>query len=148
MEPLHVDDDAFVRAPRPLVYRRLTDVGSWPSWWAGLTAVRLPDVDGRETWSLDARRDLLRSLRVTASLHSFRHETGFALQLAGDVTGRAEYWLEDVSGGVKVHHVLVGSTSRRLVPTLVTYRAVVRRGLFGLKDVVQTEVRTAVGLRP
>lgn len=148
MDALHVDDDAFVRAPRPLVYRRLTDVGSWPTWWSGLTARRLPDVDRRETWALEARRDVLRSLRVTASLHTFRHEVGFALRLAGDVQGQAEYWLEDVDGGVKVHHVLVGETSRRLVPTLVTYRAVVRRGLFGLKDAVQTEVRTAVGLRP
>lgn len=148
MTAIHVDDAAYIRAPRPLVYRRLSDVARWPTWWIGLQAERLSAVNNIETWSLQAQRDIFRSLSLTLCLHTFRHDMGFAMQLAGDVSGTAEYWLEDQAGGTIVHHVLVGETSRPLVPTLTTYRAVVRRGLFGLKDVVQTEVRTAVRLLP
>lgn len=145
---IHVDDAGFVRAPRPLVYRRLTDVAGWPGWWSGLQATRLPAVNNNETWSVRARRDRRRSLDLTISLHSFRHDMGFSMRLAGDVSGTAEYWLEDQGGGTVVHHVLVGETLRPIVAMLTTYRAVQRRGLFGLKDVVQTEVRTAVSLQP
>jgi hypothetical protein len=47
-----------------------------------------------------------------------------------------------------VHHLLSAEATRRARPTLVIYRTVLRRGLWGLKDAVQTEVRTAVGLVP
>ena len=148
MHPLHVDDDVFVRAPRQLVYRRVTDVASWPAWWRGVTVERQPDRDGRETWFVEARRDRRRSLRLLVSLHAFRHDTGVAMALTGDVTGQAEFWIDARDGGVVLHHVLSGRTADRPLSTLATYRRVVRRGMFGLKDAVQTEVRTAIGLRP
>jgi hypothetical protein len=145
---LHVDDDGFVRAPAPLVYRRLTDVGSWPRWWRGCTVRPLPDPDGAETWAVTWRRDPVRGLRMGMQPHHYRHEHGFKLSITGDVAGEAEFWLEPTAGGTVVHHLLIATTTGRPVPTLVTYRAVLRRGLWGLKDGLQTEVRTAIGLHP
>jgi hypothetical protein len=145
---LHVDDDVFVRAPAPLVYRRLTNVGGWPAWWRGLSLRALDDPDGAEVWALDVRRDPIRGLRLELRPHGWRHEHGFKVALAGDLAGDGEFWLERVAGGTVVHHLLSATAARAPVRTLTTYRAVLRRGLWGFKDRIQTEVRTAVGLVP
>lgn len=145
---LHLDDDGFVRAPAGLVYRRLTDVGRWPTWWHGVRTTPMADGSDREVWAVELSRDRLRGLRVAAWPHTFRHDTGFTLALTGDVVGQAEFWLEPTHGGTVVHHLLQGEATRSPRHTLVTWRTVVRRGLWGLKDAVQTEVRTAVGMRP
>ena len=145
---LHVDDAGFVRAPAPLVYRRLTDVGRWPTWWHGVRTTPMEDGTGREVWALELRRDRVRGLRVAAWPHSYRHEIGFKLSLTGDLVGDAEFWLEPAAGGTVVHHLAVAEPTRDPRRTLATYRAVARRGLWGIKDAVQTEVRTAVGLQP
>lgn len=148
MHDLHVDDDTFIRAPRELVYRRLTDVGSWPTWWRGCRTDRQPDTDGHETWLLRARRDRWRELRVHVQFHDFRHDTGLAMTLTGDVDGRAEFWMSEGYGGVTLHHLMTGTTTRRPTATLATYRWVLRRGMFGCKDATQTDVRTAIGMTP
>ncbi|MFA9445710.1 hypothetical protein [Egicoccus sp. AB-alg6-2] len=155
---LHVDDDGFVRAPAPLVYRRLSAVGDWPGWWPGLRVrpmppERAPDAPRQdpadEVWALDLPGAPLRRLRVAARLHDWRHEQGFALQLRGDVDGRAEFWLEVAGGGTVVHHLLtaeVPAASFRRVQG--DYRRAVRRGLWGLKDRLHLESRTSAGLLP
>lgn len=148
MHPLSVDDDAFIRAPRPLVYRRLTDVAGWPRWWAGMQVDAHHTDDGRESFALSWRGSRRRQVRLMVSLLDFRHDLGVAMDLRGDVAGRAEYWFEDVAGGVTVHHLCDGRTAAKVLPTLVAYRQMIRQGFFGLKDVVQTEVRTAVGQTP
>jgi hypothetical protein len=145
---LHVDDAGFVRAPAPLVYRRLTDVGRWPTWWRGVRTTPMGDGTGREVWALELSRDRLRGLRVAAWPHGYRHETGFRLALTGDLEGESEFWLEPVDGGTVVHHLCAASATRAPARTLATYRVVARRGLWGLKDALQTEVRTAIGLAP
>jgi hypothetical protein len=156
---LHVDDDGFVRAGAPLVYRRLTDIAAWERWWPG---VRVRPADpppsapapassgplrggpghdvGDEAWRLRLTSGLVR-IDVTAVPHAWRLDTGFALALSGDLVGRAEFWLERGWGGTVVHHVLAATTPRRR-PRRVhhAYRRVVRRGLWGLKDVVHAEV--------
>lgn len=145
---LHVDDDAFVRAPAGLVYRRLTDVARWPTWWWGVQVQAMADDAGRETWAVQLARSRWQALRVAVRPHAYRHDVGFRLDLAGDVDGEAEFWLERVPGGTVVHHLASGRAAGSTRASLRTYRTVARRGLWGLKDALQTEVRTAVGLVP
>lgn len=146
---LHVDDDGFVRAPPGLVYRRLTDLASWPGFWPGVTTTRAPG--DPERWRIDAQAEARGArggaLRLTAQPHAWRHDQGFHLDLTGDLVGRAEFWLEPGWGGTVVHHVATlraaGRGARRRG---VAYRALVRRGLCGLKDDLQSEVRERLGL--
>lgn len=145
---LHVDDDGFVRAPATLVYRRLTDIGRWSRWWPGVRTSRMSDGSDREVWALELAQHRWRALRVAAWPHTYRHETGFVLSLTGDLVGRAEFWLEPVAGGTTVHHVVAAEPTIDASAALRTYRSVLRRGLWGLKDALQTEVRTAMGMAP
>jgi len=145
---LHVDDDAFVRAPAALVYRRLTNIGGWPAWWRGCRVRSLGDPDGVERWSLELATSPLFAVRVAAAPHSYRHNAGFRLDLTGDLDGYAEFWLAPSSGGTVVHHVMLAEPVGRPLATMRRYRTAARRGLWGLKDDLQTEVRTAVGLVP
>lgn len=145
---LHVDDDAFVRAPAPLLYRRLTDIGRWPTWWPRLAVAPVADGTGREAWALDLKVSRRTHVRLVVRPHTYRHDEGFALALAGDLQGRAEFWLERLPGGTIVHHLVAAQPEGPPRRTLVAYRRHLRRGLWGLKDATQTEVRTAVGLAP
>jgi hypothetical protein len=167
---LHLDDEAFVRAPVRMVYERLVDPSSYPSWWPGLRLVRAAPVGG--SWLTEAeaeggppRRGLVgrprepgeayfdftlprgraRRLRLRARPYRFRLDRGLVLALEGDLTGRTEWWLESGYGGTIVHH-LAWLTARRA--TADAYRAAARRGLWGLKDAAQSEVRERVGLAP
>jgi hypothetical protein len=153
---LHVDDDGFVRAPADLVYRRLTNVAAWPTWWSGIAVRSLPpelapDADRGATpdecWALELRGAPLRRVRLAARLHSWRHERGFSLALRGDVEGHAEFWLEPGFGGTVVHHLLIGRTDlRHPLRVYKDYRRALRRGLWGLKDLLHLEARTSAGL--
>lgn len=146
---LHVDDDAFVRAPAALVYRRLTHIGAWESWWPGVRATPRHDAEGPESWSLTWRAVRHRALRFDAVPGQWRHDAGFRLEVTGDLDGWTEFWLEEGWGGTVVHHLVVASTARRApMRVLRDYRTVLRRGLWRLKDDLQTEVRTAAGLAP
>lgn len=143
---IHVDDDGFVRAPAPLVYRRLTDIGSYGDWWPGLAVERL-DTEP-EAWRFRMRHGLT-SLRFEGVPGSWRLDTGFVLTVTGDLEGRAEFWLERVGGGTTVHHLLVARTARRRpLRALRAYRRVLRRGLWAFKDRLQSEVRAGSGLHP
>jgi len=146
---LHVDDDGFVRAPVDLVYRRLTHVAAWPTWWDGLRVRPLPPEGDDEVWALELRGAPLRRLRLAARLHDWRHEAGFSLDLRGDIVGHAEFWLDPDHGGTVVHHLLVARTDvPKPLVVLRDYRRAVRRGLWGLKDTLQVEARTSAGLLP
>lgn len=146
---LFVDDDGFVRGPAPLVYRRLTDVRAWDAWWPGLEVAARPQDAPAERVDLTWRPAPGRQLRSIATLGAWRHDEGFALDLVGDITGRAEFWLEPGWGGTVVHHVLVGATAHpRPLQVLADHRRVLRRGLWALKDRVELEVRTGAGAPP
>jgi hypothetical protein len=146
---LHVDDDGFVRAPVDLVYRRLTHVLGWPTWWPAVHVEARPPDSGDEVVALELHPARARRVRLTARLHGWRHDQGFALALRGPIEGHAEFWLEPGWGGVVVHHLLI---ARATVPDPLRlhadYRRVLRRGLWGLKDVLELEVRTSVGAPP
>lgn len=145
---LHVDDDAFVRAPVDLVYRRLTDIGGWERWWRGVQARPMTDAPGRETWALELVRNRWQGVRLAARPHAYRHEKGFKLTVTGDIDGEVEFWLEVVPGGTVVHHLMTGRATGPERSIQRTYRTVARRGLWCCKDALQTEVRTAVGMTP
>lgn len=147
--PLHVDDDGFVRAPVGLVYRRLSHVAGWPDWWAGARVRPMPSEGGDEVWALDLPVAPLRRLRVAARVHGWRHEQGFLLTMRGAVDGRAEFWLEPTAGGTVVHHLLNADVPAQRYRTVHRdYRRAIRHGLWGLKDRLHLEARTAAGLRP
>jgi hypothetical protein len=146
---LHADDATFIRAPESLVYRRITDLASWPSWWPGCEVAALRGgVDGeRFAVRLEAGRG--RRLACTVRPQGWRHDLGVVLALSGDLEGRGEFWLDPRGGGTVVHHVLSATTPiARPLGVLAAYRRAVRTGLWGLKDLLQVEVRTAVGLTP
>jgi len=146
---LHVDDAGFVRAPEALVYRRLTDLQRWPTWWPGTSVEPLASPGADERWVLSLRGAPGRRLRLTVRPHRWRHDLGFAMQVDGDLRGRAEFWLEPTASGTIVHHVLAATTSLpRPRQVLEDHRRAIRRGLWGLKDTLQLEVRTGAGFEP
>jgi uncharacterized protein YndB with AHSA1/START domain len=172
---LYVDDDAFVRAPPRLVWARLVDPSVYGSWWpdfrleseAPVGASWLAEADaeggadghgivGRPREPGEARFDftlragrLRRRLRLTARPYRFRTDKGLYLALTGDLEGTVEWWLEPGYGGTVVHHVArLDVTRRRRRAVAEAYRGAVRRGHWGLKDDVQSEVRERLGLAP
>ena len=146
---LHADDAGFVRAPEALIYRRLTHVAAWPSWWRGCRIDPLPAGPGGERWALSLVGARGRRLQLALRPHGWRHDLGVVLALEGHLSGRSEFWLEPTHGGTVVHHLLVATTPlRRPDRVLEDHRRAVRRGLWGLKQVLQMEVRSSVGLTP
>ncbi|MFU8841313.1 MAG: SRPBCC family protein [Nitriliruptoraceae bacterium] len=146
---LTADDATFVRAPESLVYRRLTDLASWPTWWSGCEVAPMPSPPGSERFAVRLATGAGRRLACTVRPHGWRHDLGVVLALTGDLDGRGELWLEPTGGGTVVHHVLSATTPLpRPGRVLAGYRRAVRVGLWGLKDLLQVEVRTAVGLQP
>jgi len=146
---IHADDATFIRAPESLVYRRITDLASWPSWWPGCDVATLPAPPGEQRFAV--RVDAARGRRVACTVrpHGWRHDLGVVLALGGDLEGRGELWLDPSGGGTVVHHVLSAtSPSPRPHRVVSAYRQAVRSGLWGLKDLLQVEVRTGVGLAP
>ncbi|HEX9766532.1 MAG TPA: hypothetical protein VGA36_07190 [Nitriliruptorales bacterium] len=138
---LHVDDDGFVRAPVGLVYRRLTDIGAWSSWWPAVRTSAIPG--GEEAWQVAFGR---RGPRCQAIPGTWRHDQGFRLALTGDLEGTLEFWLEEGHGGTVVHVILqADSAARRPLRVLARFRRSARRGLWALKDMLQAEVRQAIG---
>jgi hypothetical protein len=155
---LFIDDDGFVRAPAPLVYRRLTHVLAWPQWWPGVEVVERPrerapdaaaDAEPDEVVGLTWHGAPGRRVRLTARLHGWRLDAGFGLALRGDLEGSAEFWLEPGWGGTVVHHLVRAETTHpRPLDVHADYRRALRRGFWALKDLLELEVRTSVGLLP
>lgn len=168
---LDFDDDAFVRAPPRFVYRRLVDPASYREWWPGFELLRASPTAA--TWDAEAvsagedldqlmgapvepgeahfafrlgRGPLRRRIAIVAHPYRFRPVKGFAVALDGDVVGTIEWWLEPGWGGTVVHHLAHLTRLRRRAR--VGYRRSARAALFGLKDAVQSEVRTLAGLQP
>ncbi|MEX0834688.1 MAG: hypothetical protein WD010_01255 [Nitriliruptor sp.] len=155
---IHVDDDGFVRAPAPLVYRRLTHVLAWPQWWPGVRVEQRPPelapgapagAEPDEVVALELAGAPGRRVRLTARLHDWRLDAGFALDLRGDLEGRAEFWLEPGYGGTVIHHLVIATSAHpRPLEVHTDHRRALRRGLWALKDLLELEVRTGAGLLP
>lgn len=170
---LDIDDEAFVRAPRRLVYARLVDISGYPSWWPGFRMV--DERPAGPTWDHEAdgqrgsgglqgrpprpgdaefrfrltdRRFWRRSIRLRARPYRFRPDKGLFYALDGDLEGATEWWLEEGSGGTVVHHLTKAEVQRGRTRAADAYRRAIRRGMWGLKDAVQSEVRERIGLHP
>jgi hypothetical protein len=145
---LHADDAGLVRAPAALVHRRLADIGSWPTWWPGTRIRGNPATDG-SVWLVELHAGPGRRLRYGLRPHTIRPGRGFHLEVRGDAVGDAEFWLETTRHGTVVHHLLdVDTGLARPARLLADHRRAVRRGLWGLKDALQLEVRTSAGMTP
>ncbi|MBW3662120.1 MAG: hypothetical protein KY469_03385 [Actinobacteria bacterium] len=144
---LHLDDDGFVRAPVPLVYRRITDIAAWEEWWPGLKVEPRSAPGEAERFDLTLRRrTALGSLRLEIRPHSWQHHDRFSFEYRGALVGHGQWWLEAGWGGTVVHHWFVGHSERRQpLKVLAAYRRALRRGLWGFKDHVQSLVRTEAG---
>ena len=171
---LYVDDEAFVRAPPALVYRRLAEPSTYGDWWpafrlrsatpSGATwdaeAIAAgrpskgepegrPPEPGESRLTFDLVTGALRPrLRVEARPYRFRPGKGVFLRVSGDLNGDLEWWLEEGHGGTLVRHLARCDVRRAPARTVRAYRRVLRAALFGLKDVVQSEVRELAGLAP
>ena len=141
-----MDDDAFVRAPIGQVFTWIGAVDGYDRWWPGW---RTLGAEGEATAvKLEPESPFAPRLRVRVRPHTVRPGIGLHLGLTGDLTGEAEWWLEDVPGGTVVHHLLRATTTRHPRRTLQAYRRCVRRAFWALKDGAQAEVRDRVGLLP
>lgn len=151
-EVTYLDDAGFVRAPPSLVHRRLSDVADWPHWWPGCEVHALPppaEAPTDERVAVELSAGALRRLRLRLRPHSWRPASGFHLEVDGDVVGAVEFWLDPGHGGTVVHHLASITATSSPAPRIVAaYRRAVRRGLWGLKDALQLEVRTSAGLTP
>jgi hypothetical protein len=144
---LHVDDAAFVRAPAPLVYRRLVDLDAWPAFGLARRVRPAPPVDGAPVWLVETTGAVGRRQRWSLRVHRWRPDRGLKAEVEGDLCGRFEFWLEATHGGTVVHHVLSATTPlARPDRVLRDHRRAVRRGLWGLKDTLHLEARTSAGL--
>lgn len=155
------EDSVLVRAPVGLVYRAVTDVAAWPTWWPALAvapagrtqgapdAVADDPADGAiDRWRLVIGRPPGRS-RLSAAASGWRHDVGFRLALDGDLVGGAEWWLEPSRGATLVHHVLdleaIGGRDLRRIARL---RRALRRGLWGLQGRCEAAVLLALAAAP
>lgn len=171
---LFVDDDAFIRGPATLVYRRLSDPGTYSDWWPGFRMLSAAPVGARwdteaeaeggvphggltgrpvepgETrFSFELRPRRTTRLRLEARPYRFREDSGLQLALDGSLTGTVEWWLQRAWGGTVVHHIArLTIPGRRRAASAAAYRRAIRLASWGLKDAVQSEVRERIGLDP
>lgn len=151
-----INDAGFVRAPVDLVYRRITDVPTWSTWWPGLRTRRLPPGSDpghgqpsadRERWGVEIRPGPASVIRFGLAVVRRRPGVGMDFVVEGDLHGRGEFWMEAMAGGTVVHHLMTATTSLRWPIHLQRrYRRSVRRALWGLKDTLQSEMRTSMGV--
>jgi hypothetical protein len=145
-----VTDAHLVRAPVGLVYRALTDIDGWSTWWTGCrtSAREAPDAgagslgDHHAVTLTSGRRHL--GLRVVA--HGWRHDAGFLLDVRGDAQLQGEWWLAHDRAGAVVHHVTRELDGRMLGAE--RYRRAVAAGMQALKDRLELAVAVATGRVP
>lgn len=144
-------DAHLVRAPVGIVYRTLTAVDGWPSWWPGCTT-SVPDVSGTDAGTLDGEphavvlRSGRRRLRLEVTAHGWRHDAGFLLDVTGDAELQGEWWLAPDPAGAIVHHVVRDRGGRMLGAG--PYRRAVSDGMQALKDRLELTVAIATGRVP
>lgn len=151
-----INDAGFVRAPVDLVCRRIGEVDGWSSWWPGMMIRPLPSGAHHERatvrdarWGISVRLGPASIIRFGLAVARRRPGAGVDFVVDGDLHGRGEFWVETMSGGTVVHHLMNATTPLRW-PVRVQrgYRRSVRRALWGLKDTLHLEVRTSMGVEP
>jgi uncharacterized membrane protein len=151
-----VTDAVLVRAPVGVTYRTLTDLDGWPRWHRGCTSVRMP-ADGeavdRHALVLPGGRRVGRRSRLTVDVHGWRHDVGVRWDVRGDVRGdvmlATEWWFEERSEGVVVHHVVhAAPAGRRGARRVQRHRDAIMLLLQAMKDHLELAVDVAAGRVP
>ncbi len=135
-----VHDRGWIPGPPPDVYRIVESIHTYPSWWRGIKVD-----DG------DTERHVLLTLpglgRVKASAAGQRAGVGVIVQLAGDVDGVLEWFLEPFKEGTVANVFLrLAARPRRWKRREQAYRSAVRASLVALRTVF--EDRATVRARP
>jgi uncharacterized protein YndB with AHSA1/START domain len=149
-------DRLLVRAPVGVVYATLTDVDGWPRWWRGCRTRRDVDADSTapegDHHLLVLRgggsRRSLRSLRLVARVHGWRHDLGVHVGLqdrSGAALADVEWWLEGTDAGTLVHHALRGTAGGARTRRV---RRALALGMQDLKDHLELAVEIALGVVP
>lgn len=131
---VNTTDELFIDAPPAEVYRALVALGKDFSWWPGANA----SANGKR---IELRAPVARlkpRVRFGATVDGVRVDEGLTWWLdAGELHGRAEWWLEGFKDGTIVHYFLdvePGSGWRRMPARVRRHRWAVRRGVNALKD--------------
>lgn len=139
---LDEDAAAHAAAPSAVVYRLLTDIDAWGTWWPDLRVMPAGEPDAHD---LRVGRGS-RAVRVRVEAHGWRHDVGVRLRLSGDLEGEAEWWLDPLPHGVVVHlRTAARARSRRAART---WRRAARQGLTASTDRAELAVRLALGRTP
>lgn len=134
---VNTTDEIYIRAAPEDVYHALVAIGKDPSWWPGARA----GTSGKRL-SLSAGVGGIRGrIRFEAEVDGVRPDEGLTWWLeAGELRGRAEWWLEPFKDGTIVHYYLdvePGSGIRRMSSRVRRHRWAIRRGLNALKDALE-----------
>lgn len=142
----------LVRAPAGLVYRTLTDVDAWSTWWPGCRTRRSAAAEpGATPGAADVHDLVLRGrggrgltmLRGRLKVHGWRHDEGVRAVLRAGGVVQLEWWLAAAPGGTVVHLLVdaAGPRSGRAVRSFGD-------GLQALKDQLELAVAVADGRVP
>lgn len=132
-------DEIFIRAPQKTIARRLLDLSDGASWWPG---ARASGPYGYVVVRAPTGRPLSR-VGFGAIISPVREWEGFTWTLnAGELLGRAEWWLEAFGDGTIVHYYLDVERGprarwRRTSSCVRRHRWAMRRGLNALKDALE-----------
>lgn len=162
-------DAILVRAPVGLVYRALTDVTGWSDWWPGCRTTpreaaeavdaasavdAVPDPASSADYALELRV-AHRTLRMSLTVHGWRHDLGMFVDVTGAVALRTEWWLETRPDGAVVHHLIHGPLDEEVFTRRSSdraaqehYRRSVAAGMQALKDRLELTVLVALGHAP
>ncbi len=102
-------------------------IRTYPSWWRSISV-------GEGESDLHVRVTVPGLGRMKASTAGHRPGVGVIVQLAGDVDGVLEWFLEPFNGGTIANvHLRLAARPRRWRRRELTYRSAVREGLVALR---------------
>ena len=123
-------DQGFVAASPTAVYRAVSDVGRYPSWWPSIHV----DPGDPATISLEPR------VAVSVTRNDERDGIGLSLALGPPYEGTLEWYLEPFEEGTIVNCLLdvdLPAGERRARRRLLRLRAEIHRGLVGMKRALE-----------
>ncbi len=124
-------DRGWVAAPPEDVYRVVEGIRTYPSWWRGISL-------GEGESQLHVRLTIPGLGRMKASVAGQRRDVGVIIQLAGDVDGVLEWFLEPYKEGTIANvHLRLAARPRRWKPREQRYRSAIRDGLVALRTVFE-----------
>ncbi len=128
---LSIHDRGWVPGPPQDVYRIIESIRTYPSWWRD---IRVDEAETERHVSLT-----LPALgRVKASAAGQRPGVGVIIQLAGDVDGVLEWFLEPFKEGTVANVFLrLATRPRRWKRREQTYRSAIRASLVALRTMFE-----------